>query len=151
MTFTEANKLAAHIEFPEVAPLCEHGHAKTQKKSRWGTYYWHCCECQAERSRAHEAKRAAERNGRPHHDIDRNTRWCPVCEEPMVFTETPSQPKGQWCCKPCETTRKKAGEAARAQAAKDAALSVTELAKRHYMKAWRNIQRLPAIEREVTG
>jgi hypothetical protein len=151
MTGHEAHRLAAHAAMPEIAPLCEHGHKMVQKRSRYKTYYWYCCECQSDRSRIREAERAAERNGRPHHDIDRNTRWCPWCDGPMKFSEpTLANRHGKWWCNACNTPKCRNAITEKKRKAAEAKLSEPRKAKREY---WRAVIRLglPVYRRRWIG
>lgn len=145
MTATEATKLASHAHQPEIAPHCEHGHQKTKKRAASGKHYWACMVCLSDRSRDCEAKRRANRtigHNEPDTEIER---WCTRCSEPMTFILWTPAKAAYWRCTPCDVARNKAA-AAKARAAGDAALTVTEQAKCDYRRAWRNIQRLPKVE-----
>lgn len=149
MTGHEAVRLAAHATMPEIAPHCPEGHTMTKKRAASGKYYYACLVCQGEKSRVREAKFRVKRKGGHYHGINQNLRWCPnpKCDEPMTFAQpTFSNRHGHWVCYPCNNRQAKAEAAAKIQAGKDAALSVTELAKKHYHKAWANIQRMPKVE-----
>lgn len=136
MTIAQAIHLASHAEMPEIAPICKHGHTQKKRLGRNGSYYWVCPTCE-------EAIRKIR-------DARRRDSQCPRCGDPLRFSEpTPAHRYGEWQCDSCEAKRKQSPRTTAAKKAAYAALCVAGKAKHDYRRAWRNIQRLPAIEREV--
>jgi hypothetical protein len=116
VTHLEANRLASHVEMPEIAPTCENGHTKTQKRSKTGSYYWYCVKCQSERTKGKRPERKGMR--------------CPTCSKVMTLTQsTLRNPHGKWRCYPCGAKRRAAGESSNPKKPK---LTFTQQIKREY-------------------